>query len=657
MAVQLANGAQIWLEATKSALRPPPDITLSEWSDRYRVLNQTSSAEPGDWRTSRVPFMREIMDTMSPQSPVEQVWVMKGAQVSWTEVLNNMLGYVAHIHPAPTMFVQPTLSLIKRHVKMRIDPMVADVPVVRERIPPARKRDSNNTALMKQFPGGVWIFVGANSATDMRSAPVRFLLPDEIDGYPLDVGDEGDPLELQINRTKTFFRRKIIGGSTPTVRDISRIEKRFKTGDQRYYHVPCPHCGEKQPIRWDNIKWHKDEHGNHLPETAHLVCTECGAEIEEHHKTWMLAEENGAEWIPSNPDAPAHIRSYHISSLYSPWETWATIAEKWLAAQKDPYLLKTFANTILGETWDDEANRTEAKDLQDRAEPYPLGVVPRGGLMLVASVDTQDDRFEVQITAIGRGLEMWVIDVIVIHESPAMQVAWDKLDEVRERVYDHVCGTTLKIEAMAVDSGGHFTQEVYDYCRTRRYQGVFAVKGASQRNKPIIGRPSKQDVNVRGRTIKSGVDLWPVGTDTAKDRIFALFQLEEAGPGYLHFSDELPGDYFEQLTAEKRTVRYVKGHPISEWVKPSHARNEALDLMVYAFAALYKLGVHKYSDRDWKRLEDVVQPLNGDLFAMPAPQPEASADPQPKQENPRSPVAAASGALSNRWTNPGAGMV
>ena len=340
------KGEGLVRRAYVEGLRPDPREPMSEWADKYRVLNQTYAAEPGRWRTERTPYLREIMDAFSPTARCEFVAVMKGAQLGFTEILTNMLGYIIHRAPGPAMMVQPTQNLAKRFSKQRLATMIDDVPVLRGKVADPRARDSGNTTMAKNFDGGVLFLAGANSAADLRSAPVRYLLLDEVDAYPYDVDDEGDPIELAVNRTKTFARRKVLIGSTPTVKDVSRVEREFLKGDQRFFEVPCPHCETPQALEWQHVKWDKDEHDQHDPETAFYACPHCGGKIEEHHKKPMLAQ---GQWVARKPEnnLSDRRRSYHINSLYSPWESWASLVYKFLDAQRDPHLLKTFINTAL----------------------------------------------------------------------------------------------------------------------------------------------------------------------------------------------------------------------------------------------------------------------------------------------------------------------
>ena len=607
------DGERLALNAILDGLKPDPIEPMSDWADQYRVLNQSYAAEAGRWRTERTPYLREIMDAFSPSNRCEFVTIMKGAQLGFTEALTNMLGYIIHRSPAPTMMVQPTQNLAKRYSKQRLATMISDMPVLKGLVADPRARDSGNTTLAKSFDGGVLFIAGANSAADLRSVPVRFLLLDEVDGYPYDVDGEGDPIELAVNRTKTFARRKILIGSTPTVKDVSRVEREYLKADQRKYHVPCPHCHEMDELTWPNVKWDKNEAGQHLPETAYYVCTHCGGMIDESNKTDMLAK---GKWVATKPENNIRDkrRSYHINSLYSPWETWGSMAQKFIDAQQDPHLLKTFINTSLGECFDEAQNRHDQNDLMKHAEDYSLRTLPTGVLLVTAGIDVQDNRLEVVLWGWGKSEESWVVDYHILHGDPATNQIWEELDEYLQKDFTHTSGEIVKISACAVDTGGHHTQKVYDFCRLRKHRRVLAIKGSSLKSRPVIGRPTNQDITMRGKTVKNGVQLWPIGTDTAKSVIYGRYGIEVGQPASIHFSKDLPDEFYAQITAEKLITRYHKGHPIQEWVKPSHKRNEVLDCTVYALAAAYHLGMNKFSERDWSRLEDLVQPHTKDLF-------------------------------------------
>lgn len=593
----MIDGATLYREAFAAGLMPDPDHTVSTWADTHRMLSQKASAEPGRFRTERTPYLKEIMDELSPSSPVQRVVFQAGAQVGKSETGNNWVGFVVHHAPGPMLLVQPTVDTAKRFSKQRLAPMIEESPVLKEKIANNTSRDASNSMMTKEFDGGVLIITGANSAAGLRSMPVRYLFLDEIDAYPLDVDGEGDPIQLAEKRTTTFSRRKVYMCSTPTVKDVSRIEREFNRSDQRRYFVPCPECDHMQWLQWKNLKWQNDD-----PESAQYACEECGSLIDERHKSTMLA---AGEWRATSV-CDGRTAGFHLSSLYSPlgWKSWSEIVAEFQQAKGDPSLLKTFVNTVLGETWEDDYSaKLGAEDLKNRCEFYEPGVAPARALAVTAGVDVQDNRLAISLYGWGHDEEVWLIDHMEIFGDPGQGKVWTQLDEVLLRPVAHELAEPLKISSTAIDSGGHFTHEVYAYCRDRKAHNIFAIKGQSQRGKPAIGKATKVDLNWRGKVMRSGAEVYPVGSDTVKSTLFARLKLSQAGAGYVHFHGEASTEYFAQLTAEKQITRYVKGFPVREWVKKSGARNEALDCFVYAYAALQWLYTRYNRKTIWVQLE------------------------------------------------------
>ena len=584
--------------------RPDPDLTVTQWADRYRILPKKSSAEPGRYRSARTPYAREIMDALSTGSPITEICVMKGTQLGFTELGNNWFGYVVDITPGPMMMVFPTLDLAKDHSKQKMQPTINETPRLKEKIREARTRDSGNTIDTKEFPGGIIFLSGSNSGAFFRSKSIRFLFLDDVDGFELDVGGEGDPAELARKRTDSYGRRKkILEVSTPTVKGISRIERSFYESDQRYYEVPCPHCGTYQRLSWggDNadfgIKFLRGETGRIID--VWYQCSACKQKIEEYHKTAML---DRGRWVPTHPEHEK--RGYQISSLYSPlgWVSWKQIVEEFLEAKAYKERLKTWANTRLGEAFEETGEQPEWNILQARCEPYKMLTVPRRGYILTAGVDVQDNRLAVVVRAWGRNEESWLVYWTEMWGDPARQDVWNELDALLARGYDHESGQTLHISSVAIDSGGHHAQDVYNFTR-RRVPRCFAIKGQSQPGKPVLGKPSLVDISWCGVKIPNGCQLWPVGSDTAKGIIYSRLKINEPGPGCYHWPVGLDDNYFMQLTAEKLMTKYVKGYPRLEWVLPSGKRNEALDCEVYNYAAAMRAGLVHI---DWDSIEKKV---------------------------------------------------
>ena len=555
----------IWKQLS-SLWSPPPDLKVDEWSDRYRKLSSESSAEAGQWRTDRVPFQREVMQVINDPS-VEEIIFIKSAQVGATEILLNTIGYYIDQEPSTILCIQPSLSMAKTFSKDRLAPMLRDTPKLRGKIADPRSRDSENTIDHKKFAGGSLTLTGANSASGLRSRPIRILLFDEVDSYPADVQGEGDVISLGRKRTTTFWNRKIILTSTPTIKGLSRIERAYEESDKRVYKVPCPECNQKQELKWQQITWLENK-----PETASLSCKHCGAIIPESKKQWMLL--NG-EWAAQ---AESKKVGFHISELYSPFRTWVELVQDFLEAKKSPELLQTFINTTLGETWEEQGEEIEAEGLMSKCEQYNHEAVPQDVLAITTGVDTQKDRLEVQVIGWGDNTEAWVLEYKIIWGNPATKEVWQELDEFLKTIYQKEDGKKLPIAATCIDSGGHHTDMVYAFCRGNNQRRIFAIKGASQAGKPIASRPTFVG---RRRTA-----LYSIGTDTAKEFIHA--RLKDDKTNLIHFPNTVDEEYFKQLTAEKRVAKFVRGKKTLVW-KQTRQRNESLDNFVYALAAIHIL--------------------------------------------------------------------
>jgi len=585
-----------------AAFKPPKKLTLSEWADEYAYLSAESSAEGGRWHT--LPYQKAMMDAITDPK-IEQVTVMKSARVGYSKILNHIIAYHIHQDPCGIMVVQPTIEDAAGYSKEEIAPMIRDTKVLTNLVSDAKTRDSNNTILQKQFPGGVLSLVGANSARGFRRVSRRIVLFDETDGYPASAGTEGDQIKLGIARTQYFWNRKIVAGSTPTIKDFSRIERLFGQSDQRRYYVPCCHCGHMQYLRWPNMRWQNDD-----PSTASYACEECGALIPHSKKRWMV--ERG-EWRATQHGNGRHA-GFHIWAAYSysPNAEWSNLVEEFLLSKNDPEQLKTWINTTLGECWEDEyASKVGADGLMERAavEKYEKGVPPKEVLMLSLGCDVQDDRLSMSLWGIGRNEEMYLVDRKVIYGSPARADLWKQMDEVLMDKYKNEDGVELKIDSAAIDTGGHFTQEVYQYVRERSHLGLIGIKGMGQKGKPPIGKPTKVDINFSGKALRKGVQLFPVGVDTIKTTLHNRLKDAEIGDGYIHFYPTITTDYFQELTAERQVLRYKHGYQERVWVKKSNARNEALDEMVYAYAAFCRYR-QKYDRRTiWDQLEKKRNPV------------------------------------------------
>ena len=501
------------------------------------------------------------MDAVSDPS-VETVVVMSSAQVGKTEVISNVIGYHVHQDPSPILAVMPTLELAEAYSKDRLAPMVRDTAALAALIADARSRDSGNTLLHKRFPGGHITLAGSNSPASLASRPVRLVLCDEVDRFPVSAGTEGDPVNLARKRATTFWNRKFILTSTPTIKGASRIEAAFEASDQRRYHVPCPHCEALQPLAWKQLRWPQDN-----PGAARYVCVECGAEIDHARKLWML--ERG-DWVAEAPFRGT--AGFHLSELYSPWRSWGQMAQDFLDAKRLPETLKTWINTALGEPWEEDGEAVDDTGLLARREAYTLEEPPPGLRVVVAGVDVQADRLETTFVG-AAGEELWVLGHLVLWGSPTEALVWRDLDAALSARYG-----PYAVAGAAIDSGGHHTSQVYAFARQRIARRVYAVKGVAGMGRPLASRGSKVG--------REQARLFMVGVDTAKELLMGRLKVAEPGPGYIHFAGDLDEEWFAQLAAEKAVRRFVKGQLRIEWVK-QRPRNEALDCVVYALAALH----------------------------------------------------------------------
>jgi phage terminase large subunit GpA-like protein len=712
----LENARRFCFSVAARALAPEPELTVSQWADRNRRLSSKASAEPGQWQTSRTPYLREIMDALTPSHPCTDGDFMKATQIGGSEAFYNAIGYVADQVPCPVMLVMPTTDTCKRVSKQRLAPMIEETEVLRAKFSESKSRSSSNTTLMKDFPGGLLVIAGANSGPGLRSMPMRIVIQDEIDAYPDDVDGEGDPCVVADKRADQFARRKRFKCSTPKIKGKSRIARRYDAGSQARYHVPCPHCRGLQVLRWGQIRWkmiqrrelecgecggiseidrgvagsHSCQHCKAIVELgekntrdrdteeverAWYECERCGQEINEHHKTAMMEEwpaglarhvhqQPGPGQVLADDDQdpfaiwamvrgelkrflPRYSRplSWHVSALYSPmgWFSWAEAVKQYLDAKKGGYdeetgesLEQVFWNTVLGEAYELAGEQPKFNVLRQRAEAYEQAKIPMEGLLLVASVDVQGDRLEVEFDAFGEGEECWVIDFHVIPGDPTKHgpgSVWEDLGALRDKAYPHASGQKMRATAMAVDSG-YRTQDVYDFCRRHAHRHVIATKGLSISGKPVLSRPTWVDVDHNGQKLKRGVQLWHVGTDTAKERLYKRLELTEPGPGYQHLPRWLPDEYYEQLTAEKLVRRMARGVEKHEWIK-TRERNEALDLKILCYAAAIHAGLQRVN---WAQLRAVYSPEQKDLFIARAAEAAAVVVEAPAAPAPEEPV-------------------
>ena len=539
---------------------------------------------PGMFRIAMAPYQAEPMDCAMDNS-VQSVVLMWASQTGKTEVINNLIGFHIDLDPSPILCLQPTLEIAASWSTDRLSPMVRDTPVLKNLVADPKARDSGNTKLHKKFTGGHITIAGANSPASLAARPIRVVLCDEVDRYPASAGTEGDPISLAMKRSDTFFNSVHVITSTPTTRGVSRIESEFELTDQRKWFCPCPHCGKQQTLEWANIKWDKDEEGEHLPETARLVCEKCEKEIDDEQRKGMVQQ---GEWKPTAPFNGK--RGYHLNglvSLFPPKRGYTTrlhqaVAQFLDAKHRSIESLKAWTNTFLAETWEEVSESVEASPLLARCEPY-AAKVPQEAVVLTAGVDCQDDRLEAECVGWGLNEECWGIESKVFYGQITNPATWTALDEWLSQQWEHESGVQLRVASAMVDTG-YQSKIVYDFCKPREVRRVFAIKGVAG-SRPIVSRPN------RGNSAK--VALFSIGTDSAKELLYSRLKIEESGPGYCHFPIDPAYDteYFDQLTAEKAVTKAKAGVKTRVWVK-KRARNEALDIRVYALAAFVNLNAN-----------------------------------------------------------------
>ena len=572
---------------------PPENLTVDEWADKYRRLPATA-AEAGQWRTSRTPYLREPMKAFTDPK-VSKLVMVAASQVGKSEMLLNIIAYIIDQDPGSILFVQPTIDDAKKFSRLRIAPMISDSKRLRKKVADIKAKDSGNTMLQKSFPGGMLTMTGSNSASALASTPARYILGDERDRWAASAGTEGDPWALAEARQATFYNRKAVEVSTPTIKGASNIEDSFYKGTQERWCHQCPDCGEYGEIIFDRIHFKnsvtkvrgKKVYTIHGPIT--YACPHCGVIITED-----IMRRQPAKWIAENPDAyNMGVRSFWLNAFSSPWTPWEKIVRRFLEAKDDPQELQVVYNTLLGELWEDRGDLADEDTMLARREDYGTNQdgspveLPEGVLVLTCGVDTQDNRLEYEVVGHGHYGETWGIKKGYIMGKPDAPEVWQQLDDVIDHVYryrDNERG--LKISITCVDSGGHYTQEVYEACRARKHKRVFAIKGKGGDGIPLVTPPSK--VPIRDNK-KVTCWLYSLGVDAGKAAIMSALKVQEPGAKFCHFprGDSYGYDayYFNGLLSEKLELTKTRRGNVWAWVKiPGHNRNEALDCRNYALA-------------------------------------------------------------------------
>ena len=574
-------------------LKPKPNLTGSEWADEYFYLSAESSSAPGKWKTR--PWQKEILDAMTDQKT--QICVFKKpTRVGYTKMINIVSGYFIHQRPSVQLHYQPNADEAKGYAEDEFEPMVRDNRMISKLIetPNIRGRVKKEKTIKKLYPGGYAEFLGAESDRNFNRRTARVVTGDELDTWKKEVGKAGDAVTTMMRRTSDFWDRKNILGGKPIggafndemdeneLDGVSIVDYWFKKGSQEYRHLPCPYCKFYQRFEFEDLTWNKDEDENgnttkHYPDTAYFACKKCGERIYDHHKRDM---DKKGRWVPQNPQALKDgIRSFHIWAMlsYSPNVTWSDIAKEFLHAKKDRLKLKAFTSEVLADTWEEDYEKVKIGDYEERKEPY-TAQIPEGVYILTAGADTQDDRIECEVIGWGESEESWSIEYKIFYGDTSKPEVWAMFDEFLLKLYTHENGGMMRVYCTGLDTQGHRAKEAYAFCKARFSRRIFAFKGHRQLDAPVAPRLATR--NNKGR-----VPLFLIGVNQAKDVIYSHITTDVVGAGYMHFpSDkEYNDEYFKQLTAE------VRGRD-GRW-KKTRARNEALDVRVYGYAALFIAGV------------------------------------------------------------------
>ena len=611
-----------------SGMKPPEDLTVSQWADKNRRLTSESSAEVGKWRTSRTPYMFDILDSFTDPL-IEHIVVVAASQVGKSETINNMVGYCIDQDPGPILLIQPTIDDVKRYSEMRIAPMIRETRCLKRKVADPKSRDAANTKRQKSFPGGVLVMTGSNVAHDLSSMPIRYVFGDERDRWATSAGSEGDPWELAVARTRTFYNKKMVEVSTPTVKGASAIENSYNLGTMERWKTQCPHCGEYVEITFDNIRFEYDTAENGDKKIFHIseifyVCPECGGISDEH-----TMKSQPAKWVATVPEARKHhkTRSFWLTAWVSPWATWESIILQFLQAGTDSAKLQVVYNTQFGELWEERGDMATEDDVMARREVYEAEV-PDGVLLLTCGVDTQDDRLEYEVVGHRRYGETWGIKKGVILGRPDTEEVWERLDEVLSHKYKFKSGVSLQISLTFIDEGGHFTQEVRQHCLARQYDHVFAIKGANRPDIPYTAPPKKQKIVVNGKVIGQ-VWVYEIGVNAGKQKIVDNLRVQSPGANYCHFPlrDDYGKQFFKQLMSEHLAYVPKLKHPW-QWQKiPGHERNEAFDIRNYNLAACEILSP------DWDAIEQKLRTTKPGEENAPIPMKEKKVKPRRRKKS------------------------
>lgn len=598
----MKTARELWQYISKNGLKPLPKTSVSQWADNYRMLSSGISAEPGKWKTSRAPYQKDIMNAFT-EPGIHRVVVKSSSQIGKSDMMNNVIGRFAHLDPCAIMMIQPTIDMAQDYSKTRIAPMIRDTKVLNNLFYDVKSRDANNTILSKVFPGGRLIMCGANSPAGLASRPIRILLADEVDRFPDSAGTEGDPVDLAAKRMTTFWNSCMGLFSTPTNEGTSRIDEEYLAGTQEEWQHKCPNCGEYHLLRHIDMTVDYKEIKTPSGKKTVIVndvkwrCPHCGFSFSEKEM-----KQTPQKYISRNKDALKNgIRSFFVNGFTSPWMTWSKIMREWLEAKGDPEREKVITNTVFGESYKQKGAFEDEQIFLRRRESYGAEL-PNGVLLLTAAIDTQDNRLEYEVVGWGKEEECWGIRKGIVLGAPNQARTWKEIDNILDKTYQFADGKGLKVVRTFIDSGGHYTSDVYNYCQKNFHKQRFAIKGRGGPGIPLIYKIAKAN-NAKAPLILLGVD-------DGKQQIMDRLSINSPGPLYFHFPqdegikelsnrgyDDL---YFKGIISEHKKVYKRNGVLREVWETTKNVRNEPLDLRNYNLACMKSL------KPDWDKLKNLI---------------------------------------------------
>jgi len=573
-----------WISKALEILKPPELLTVTQWADKYRVLDPKTSAEPGQWKTNRTPYLQGIMDAFNDPD-IEEIIFCKPTQVGGTECLQNIIAYIIAQDPSSSLIVYPTLELAESVSKNRLQPMLELCEKTKQRYSP-----DTSKMLELQFDGMYLVLAGANSPASLASRPIRYLMMDEVDKFPTFAGKEADPRSLARERTKTFaHNKKIFQTSTPTRKAGPIWQEWLNADDKREYYVPCPHCGHTQTFRFKQIKWPEKSTPDEARVTAYYECEACKAMVNDGNKLDML---RAGEWRSTNKKGTRKT-AFHLNAIYSPWLRFGDVAYEFLKSKDYPELLMNFINSWLAEPWEQTEVKMDSDKILERQSEYEEGVVPHGTQLITGGVDVQRDHFYWTIRAWGMNMTSWNI-------AHGMADTWNEIEYIMNQPYKDENGVVYQVNLCAVDSGDR-TDEVYDFCVINQEWAV-PVKGSSN---PLIARYKPSTIE-KVDSKAYGMRLYIVDGGQYKDMIAGRVRRPN-GPGSWMVFKSCDKEYAEQICSEEKVPEKKAGREVEVWrPKGSHTANHYLDCEVYAALAADLLHV-RY--------------LQGDNVGQPPPAP------------------------------------